>query len=104
MKLLVKVLRDCSRDWFLLKILWAYLHLGLHDRVVVILPVKPGHSLWVDAAVKILAIQIGAMAILVPPGAGKVHCTFSSNGQIVVAIHCGKRLTMVISKRILCSA
>lgn len=50
----------------------AYLHLRPLERIMSVFPVPPGYSLFVDRTIQILTIEVGPVAIIVPPGAS-VH-------------------------------
>ena len=52
-----------------LKVWWAYLHLGPLDREIMIFPLIPAHSLIALLAIKIPTIQVGLIAVFIPPGA-----------------------------------
>ena len=60
-----------------LKVSWAYLHLGPLDRVLTIFPLIPVHSLIADLAIKIPTIQVGVKAGCIPPGASVSYRTIS---------------------------
>ena len=86
-----------------LKVSWAYLHLGPLDRELTIFPLIPVHSLIADLAIKIPTIQVGVKAGCIPPGASMSYRTISWV-QIIVPILCGKSLTSMMRKSIACSA
>ena len=60
-----------------LKVSWAYLHLGPLDRELTIFPLIPVHSLIADLAIKIPTIQVGVKAGCIPPGASMSYRTIS---------------------------
>ena len=64
----------------------------------------PAHSLRIDLAIKVPTIQVGDVAVSVPPGASKTYCTHFPAIAIIVTILCGKCLAVVNAKRISCSA
>ena len=49
----------------------------------------PHHSLMIDLAVKIQSIQVGVVAIIVPPGAFMYHSTVATVA-VIVTIFGGK--------------
>ena len=54
----------------------------------------------IDLAVKIQTIQVGVVAIVVPPGAFKFHGTVITSAAVTVTIFGGKWISSVISKGI----
>ena len=60
----------------------------------------PHHSLIIDLAVKIQTIQVGVVAIVVPPGAFICHGTISTSVAVIVMIFGGKWISSVIRKGI----
>ena len=86
-------------NW-ILKILWTYLHLRSLHWVVVIFPKVPWHSFRIDLSVKVQTIQVGAEAIVVPPGAFILHGTVIISAAVIVTIFGGKWISSVISKGI----
>ena len=86
-------------NW-ILKILWTYLHLRSLHWVVVIFPLVPHHSLSIDLAVKIQTIQVGVVAIVVPPGAFILHGTVIISAAVIITIFGGKWISSVRSKGI----
>ena len=86
-------------NW-ILKILWTYLHLRSLHWVLAIFPLVPHHSLSTDLSVKVQTIQVGAEAIVVPPGAFICHGTVSISAAVIVTIFGGKWISSVISKGI----
>ena len=85
-------------NW-ILKILWTYLHLRSLHRVAVTFPMVPCHSLTTDLSVKVQTIQVGVVAIVVPPGAFAFHGTIVSTG-VIITIFGGKWISSVITKGI----
>ena len=85
-------------NW-ILKIPWTYLHLRSLHRVVVVFPMVPHHSLIIDLAVKIQTIQVGVVAIIVPPGAFIFHCTVTTVA-VKITIFGGKWISSVSIKGI----
>ena len=59
------------------KIFWTYLHLGSLHRVIAVFPVVPGH---------LSTIQIGVVAISVPPGACTTQGTASPTVVIILGV------------------
>ena len=59
----------------------------------------PHHSLIIDLAVKKQTIQVGVVAISVPPGAFKFHGTVTTV-LVIVTIFGGEWISSVIRKRI----
>jgi len=68
-----------------------------------IFPVVPGHSLTTGLAVKVQAIQVGPMAIVIPPGSFVTRSTVASI-VVIITIFGGKCHTTMIAKRISSSA
>ena len=68
-----------------------------------IFPVVPGHSLTTGPAVKVQAIQVGMVAIVVPPGTLITRGTVASI-VVIITIFGGKCHTTMITKRISSSA
>ena len=60
----------------------------------------PYHSLIIYLAVKIQTIQVGVVAIIVPPGAFTMHGTVSTSAAVIVTIFGGKWISSVITKGI----
>ena len=60
----------------------------------------PRNSLIIDLAVKIQTIQVGVVAIIVPPGAFTCHGTVSASAAVIVMIFGGKWISSVIRKGI----
>lgn len=58
---------------------------------------RPDHSLPAELAVKILTIQVGVIAGIVPPGASIYYCTHYLAMAIIVTILCGKCLAVLIA-------
>ena len=85
-------------NW-ILKILWTYLHLRSLHRVVVFFPMVPHHSFIIDLAVKIQTIQVGVVAIIVPPGAFIWHGTVTTVA-VIITIFGGKWMSSVRRKGI----
>ena len=54
----------------------------------------------IDLAVKIQTIQVGVVAIIVPPGAFTCHGTVSASAAVIVMIFGGKWISSVIRKGI----
>ena len=98
MLLVYVVFTDRNDLNWILKILWTYLHLRSLHRVATF-PTVPRHSLTIDLAVKIQTIQVGVVAIIVPPGAIKLHGTVTT-ATVIVTIFGGKWLSSVRRKRI----
>ena len=98
MLLVYVVFTDRNDVNWILKILWTYLHLRSLHRVA-IFPTVPRHSLTIDLAVKIQTIQVGVIAIIVPPGAFILHGTVTTVA-VIVTIFGGKWLSSVSIKRI----
>ena len=67
---------------------------------MVIFPLVPHHSLIIDLAVKIQTIQVGHVAVVVPPCAFIFHGTVSTSAAVIVTIFGGKWISSVISKGI----
>ena len=82
------------------KIFWTYLHLGFLDRVAATLrPTVPAHSFTIVLTIEVQTIQVGMVAMSVPPG------TFMNRGTvctvfIVITIIGGKWHTTMITKGI----
>ena len=60
----------------------------------------PHHSLTTDLAVKIQTIQIGIVAIAIPPGAFTKDGTVSTSAAVIVMIFGGKWISSVIREGI----
>ena len=99
MSLVYVVFTDRNDLNWILKILWTYLHLRSLHRVVVVFPLVPHHSLNIVLSVKIQTIQVGAVAILIPPGAFILHGTVTT-ATVIVTIFGGKWISSVIRKGI----
>lgn len=65
----------------ILKIIRTYLHFGPLNRVVIILPVVPGHSSRIVFTIEVQPIQVRGVAIYVPPAA------FVIEGTVAIAVH-----------------
>jgi len=87
----------------MLKMLRPYLHLRHLDREHFIFPVVPIHPLTTGLAVKVQAIQVGIVAVVVPPGTFIIHSTVASV-VVTITILGGKCHTTMITKRISSSA
>ena len=59
----------------------------------------PCHSLTTDLSVKVQTIQVGEVAIVVPPGAFTFHGTIVS-GVVIVTIFGGEWISSVSTKGI----
>ena len=59
----------------------------------------PHHSLSIDLAVKIQTIQVGVVAIIVPPGAFMYHSTVTTVA-VIITIFGGKWISSVIREGI----
>ena len=100
MSLVYVVFTDRNDLNWILKILWTYLHLRSLHRVVVVFPMVPHHSLSINLAVKIQTIQVGRVAIVVPPCAVILHGTVIISAAVIVTIFGGKWISSVRSKGI----
>ena len=60
----------------------------------------PHYSLIIDLAVKIQTIQVGVVAIIVPPGAFMYHSTVNTSVAVIITIFGGKWISSVIRKGI----
>ena len=65
----------------ILKIIRTYLHFRPLDRVIVILPVVPGHSSRIVLTVEVQSIQVRIVADCVPPAAVVIE------GTVAIAVH-----------------
>lgn len=77
----------------------TYLHLGSFNRIVSVFPVVPRHSSIIDLTMKIQTIQIGPVAIVVPPGAFFMGGTVAAV-LVIITIFGGKCHTTMITKGI----
>ena len=99
MSLVYVVFTDRNDLNWILKILWTYLHLRSLHRVVVVFPLVPHHSLNIVLSVKIQTIQVGVVAIGVPPAAFMFQGTVTTVA-VIVTIFGGKWMSPVMSKGI----
>ena len=99
MLLVYVVFTDRNDLNWILKILWTYLHLRSLHWVVVIFPCFPWHSLSTVLSVKVQTIQVGHVAIVIPPCAFKLHGTVTT-ATVIVTIFGGKWISSVIRKGI----
>lgn len=69
-----------SRQKGILKTVWTYLYFGALQRVIVVFPVIPHYSIRSAYTGLILAIQVGLVAMFVPPG------TFISQSTVIAKL------------------
>jgi len=69
-----------------------------------IFPEEPGHSFNTGLAVEVQAIQVGSVAIVVPPGTFMTSSAVGTRFLVIVTILSGKCHTTMITKRISSSA
>ena len=100
MLLVYVVFTDRNDHNWILKILWTYLHLRSLHRVAVTFPKEPRHSLTTDLSVKVQTIQVGVVAIVIPPCAFIFHGTVTTTVIVIVTIFGGKWLSSVYTKGI----
>ena len=74
----------------ILEIFRSYLHFGPLDRIVAVFPVVPGHSSSIELPIEVQTIQIGVVAIVVPPGAFPTQGTGSTTPFVIITILGGK--------------
>ena len=100
MLLVYEIFTDRNDHNWILKILWTYLHLRSLHRVAVTFPKEPRHSLTTDLSVKVQTIQVGVVAIVIPPCAFIFHGTVTTTVIVIVTIFGGKWLSSMYTKGI----
>ena len=81
----------------ILKVLWAYFHLGPLDRVPYTFPLVPVHSSAIDLAGHVQTIQVRRLAIPLPPGAfNMVHGTVMEPLVIIAILGAKWHPTVII--------
>ena len=83
----------------ILEVLWSYLHLRPLDRFFSLFPVVPCHSFLTDQAGAVQTIQVGPVAMVVPPSAFIFRGTVSIV-LVIVALLGAKLHTTTITQRI----
>ena len=81
-----------------LEVDWFEFHFSSFSGVVISLPVIPVNTVskWRVSSAVIEAVQVGVMAVLVPPGP-LVTCSTATRSAIIVSIFSGERVASVTS-------
>ena len=88
-----------STRYWSLEVLWTNFHLRPLDRLIVVFPVFPLHSLTVLFTIEVQTIEVWVMAIFVPPGSFITHSTVAWVG-VIIPIFRGKWWATMIAERI----
>ena len=88
-----------STGYWSLEVLWTNFHLWPLDRLTVVFPLVPTHSVYVIFTIEVQTIEVWLMAIFVPPGAFVTQGTVAW-GAVIIPIFGGKCWATMVIERI----